>query len=72
MINQEKCTFIDCHETSKEINLETPLRELSHKTLLRCLTSYCTEDNHRDLQNTSFKFKETIRRMLNLLNLFRV
>ena len=72
MINGEKCTFIDCNEKSLEINLNTPLRELSHKTLLRCLTSYCTEDNIRDLQNISFRFKETIRRMLNLLNLFRV
>lgn len=72
MINEEKVTFIDCRETSQEINLETPLTELSHKTLLRCLTPYCTEDNIRDLENASFKFKETIRRMLNLLNLFRV
>ena len=72
MMNEEKVTFIDCRETSKEINLETPLTELSHKTLSRCLTPYCTEDNIRDLENASFKFKETIRRMLNLLNLFRV
>ena len=69
MINHEKCTFIDCSEKSKEINLNTP------KTLLRCVSSYCTvsEDNIRDLeQNTSFRFKETVKRMLNLLNLFRV
>lgn len=72
MVNAEKCTFIDCNEKSKQINLETPSRELSHKTLLRCLAGYCTEDNIRDLENTSFRFKETIRRMLNLLNLFRV
>eukprot|EP01084_Bolivina_argentea_P307112 530774_1 len=72
MIDDEKCTFIDCNENSKEICLNTPLRELSHKTLLRCLSSSCTEDNLRDLQNTSFRFKETIKRMLNLLNVFRV
>ena len=72
MINHEKCSFIDCTERSEIVNLETPIRELSHHSLLRCVASKCTEDNTRDLQNISFRFKETIRRMLNLLNLFRV
>ena len=72
MINHEKCTLIDCNEKSKQVNLTTPTRELSHKTLLRCLRGQCTEENIRDLQNTSFRFTETLRRMLNLLNLFRV
>jgi len=72
MINHEKCTFIDCNEKSKELSLHTPNREMSHKTLLRCLKGHCTEENVRDLQNTSFRFTETLRRMLNLLNLFRV
>jgi len=72
MINHEKCSFIESTERSKTVNLETPIRELSHHSLLRCVASKCTEDNTRDLQNTSFRFKETIRRMLNLLNLFRV
>ena len=72
MINHEKCSFIDCTERSEVANLDTPIRELSHHSLIRCVASKCTEDNTRDLQNTSFRFKETIRRLLNLLNLFRV
>jgi len=72
MINHEKCSFIDCNERSKTANLETPIRELSHHSLIRCVAGKCTEDNTRDLQNTSFRFQETIRRTLNLINPLRV
>jgi len=72
MINHEKCSFVDCTERSSAFSLHTPTRELSHHSLLRCLAALCTDDNTRDLQNASFRFRETIRRVLNLLHLFRV
>ena len=70
--NKDKFFIMDCNEDDNEMNLELNQKDLSHTTLLRCLKPYCNDDFIDDLESTSFRFQQTIYRILNLVNIFNI
>merc|ERR1711964_583816 len=72
LCDAKKCTFIKSIENDTELIMDGADGELSHIDMRRVVASRCSEDMSHDLEHAALKFKEAVRRTLNLVRVFQL